>query len=286
MEKFLLNREQSKCYSGFFCPWDLIQFWHKVYPKSQTMSNHDFYEFEMVRVLILKFLLQQRNSSDQERFFSLLHSADGPRKRSDTVLKTVILRVYGKNQPMFEDDDEMKKRFQKCYTEIKELNEDELALKLQSDIDPNSTPQQPSEQGSTLTHDSVNSTIGEPAAESTTIENGDPIPLNKDIIDSASFVQAVSSHSPLKKSRKRKQSDSNETDQPAKVTRHETLPKPIFGQSIIPESQNNTPVDDSTFDRSIDSTLTAHFDQNVGEEETTENGKPKRPMAKSSINDF
>ena len=70
-----------------------------------------------------------------------------------------------------------------------------------------------------------------------------------------------------KKSRKRKQSDSNETDQPAKVTRHEIyLPQPIFGQSILPESQNNTPMDDSTFDRTT-------FDQNVGEEETTENEK-------------
>lgn len=85
------------------------------------MSRNDFYQYEMVRKLILKFLMQQKNSSDQERFFSRLHSADEPGKRSDTVLKTVILGVYGRNQKMFENDNDLMTIFKECFQEIQNL---------------------------------------------------------------------------------------------------------------------------------------------------------------------
>ena len=73
------------------------------------------------RIIFGKFLMQPKNSSDQERFFSRLHSVDEPGKRSDTVLKTVILGVYGRNQKMFENDNDLMTIFKECYQEIQNL---------------------------------------------------------------------------------------------------------------------------------------------------------------------
>ena len=85
---------------------------------------------------------------------------------------------------------------------------------------------------------------------------------------------AVSRHSPQKtqkKTLKRKLSD-NETDEPAgkKMNHEKTLPKPTFmddtlksdsraysfGQSVLPPSKNDTPVDERTLDGTNDTTMT------------------------------
>lgn len=240
----------------------------------KVKSSRDLYQYEMVRKLILKFLLQQRNSSDQERFFSRLHSADGPRKRSDTVLKTVILGTYGKNQEMFENDTDLMSRFKDCYQEIQSLIlEDTVAQNLQSGDDQPDSSSQPSESStSNDSINSINSTYGVPDAESTrTIGYVDP----PQEINSVSFIEAVSRHSPQKKSLKRTRDDENDGVVPAKHSRTENLPKPIFkpnqpstelgpnqsstepelgnkyhfGQSILTLSKNDTPIDDRTIDR-------------------------------------
>lgn len=211
----------------------------------QVKSNHDFYQFEMIRKLILKFLMQQRNSSDQERYFSRLHFADNPRKRSDTVLKTVILGAYGKNEKMFENDINLMSRFKECYQEIRTfVVEDEVVQKLQSGDDLSDSSSQPSE----LSNDSINTTFGVPDAESTrTVGNVDP-PLNQEEINCASFMDAVSKNSPQKKSLKRKRIG-DDSEPPAKQSCIEKLPKLNFGASVLTVSLNDTPVDESTIDR-------------------------------------
>ena len=259
---------ESKCYSGFVCPSDLIKFWWSAMPDSKKIhSSDDIYQFEMVRKLILKFLMQQRNSSDQERFFSRLHSADGPRKRSDTVLKAVILGVYGKNEKMFENDKDLMSRFQECYQEIQDLIlDDQIAQELLSEDDQSDPSSQPSECISTSS-DSINATFGIPDAEST--RNVEP--LNQEGINNATFNEAVLKHSPQKShktslKRQRSIDDDSENDPPAK--QYKNLPKPTFkptnadstsenltnenryefGKSILPLSLNQTPVDDRTID--------------------------------------
>lgn len=79
-----------------------IKVWSAV-KHSEDLDESSSNTFYAVKRVIVELLLQQRNSSCQERVFSLSASSDHPTKYLSTTFHAVCIKSFAKNQRIFKN---------------------------------------------------------------------------------------------------------------------------------------------------------------------------------------